>query len=324
MDPNKDVILSEMYRSFEALVETRRYRQACMIFLKSLRFSLLYFLKTIFNRRKKYYDFFKEILYRIKYRFPIIRLSASQEIASSMIVSLTSYPVRFPTLHLVLKSILKQTLRPMKIVLYLDDWVKIEDVPRRIRRLQKFGLEIRLVGKNIKPHTKYFYAMHDFPDTIIVTVDDDQIYPNDMLESLYALHKRYSQCVIARRVMRILRDENGQALSNNMWEAECSTVLYPSMELLAQGVGGVLYPPNIFDETFSFFNENLIREVCLNADDIWLKFMEMKKQIPVLWCPNDLKFHAIHYENRLMNTNVLADDNDKQIKQCEKVFNMKL
>ena len=46
------------------------------------------------------------------------------------------------------------------------------------------------------------------------------------------------------------------------------------MNLVAIGVGGVLYPPHIFDSNIQYFNETDIKEICLNADDIWLKYLE--------------------------------------------------
>lgn len=48
----------------------------------------------------------------------------------------------------------------------------------------------------MRAHGKYHYAMQDFPNSIIVTVDDDMIYPNDTIESLWNAHVKYPNCVI--------------------------------------------------------------------------------------------------------------------------------
>lgn len=324
MGNSKESILSDLYRQFESSVEVRKYKRAFRLFIKSLKYSLFYFVKTIFNRRSRYFNFIKEILYRFRYRLPMIYRQKSQKNVVPVVISLTSYPARFSTLHICLKSLLQQSLRPTKVVLYLDNYVHLREVPRKVRRLQKFGLEIRPVGENLKPHTKYYYAMHDFSCDALITVDDDQIYPKDMLYSLYNSYLKYPHCISARRVMKIVRDENGIAMPSNSWIGECSSILSPSMDLLAQGVGGVLYPPSIFDLSSSCFDKECIRNNCHNADDMWLKFIEVKEGVPVVWCPNKLIFHAIHYENRLMNTNVLEGENDNQIIKCEKVFGFKL
>ena len=127
------------------------------------------------------------------------------------------------------------------------------------------------MDKNLKPHLKYFYAMQKYRDYIVVTVDDDIVYPKDMLESLYNSYKKNPMVVSARRVHRIKKDANGKILPYKKWDYECRTVTSPSLELFATGVGGVLYPPDIL----KISDENLtdIYNV-LTADDIYLKYIE--------------------------------------------------
>jgi len=200
-----------------------------------------------------------------------------------IVVSLTSFPARFGTLHFALKSILNQSMKPDVIFLCLTkDEVKDEsELPLSVLELKKYGLKIYFADDNLKPHNKYFYAMKSHPNSLVITVDDDNIYDKALVADLYHSYIKYPSAVSARRVHKIVKDVNNNMLAYHKWRYEYKKEREPSLDLLATGVGGVLYPPGLLPpETF---DAGKIRELCLNADDIWLKFMELKNNIPVVW-----------------------------------------
>src|SRR5262245_44945290 len=68
--------------------------------------------------------------------------AADQPGDAGLIISLTSHAPRFGTLALTLKSLLLQSLRPARVVL----WIGRRDVallPAEVRELAPFGLDIR-------------------------------------------------------------------------------------------------------------------------------------------------------------------------------------
>ena len=65
-----------------------------------------------------------------------------------IIVSFTSYPGRFNAIALTLKSILYQSCKPDKIMLYLAKDECFEKFPRELLELQKYGLDIVWVDEN--------------------------------------------------------------------------------------------------------------------------------------------------------------------------------
>ena len=75
-----------------------------------------------------------------------------------IIVSLTSYSKRFNSLDLCIKSIMTQTVKPDRIILYVTEEEK-DVVPDKLLDLEKYGLEIRYVYEDYKPHKKYMYAV---------------------------------------------------------------------------------------------------------------------------------------------------------------------
>ncbi|HSQ42910.1 MAG TPA: glycosyltransferase family A protein, partial [Fibrobacteraceae bacterium] len=101
-----------------------------------------------------------------------------------LVVSLTTYPARIGLVHLALESLLRQTLRPDRILLWLaEEQFPQRRLPPQLVRLQQRGLEV-LFRKNLGPHTKYLYALQDFTQEIVVTVDDDCFYPPTLLAEL--------------------------------------------------------------------------------------------------------------------------------------------
>ena len=203
---------------------------------------------------------------------------------TKIIISLTSFPQRFPTLHLCLSSLFKQICKPDEIILYVDDDVKEDDITVEIQKYVEYGLQIKKRKEDIKPHKKYLYAMKEHPNDIIITVDDDMIYDSDLVYSLVKSYKKYPSCVSAKRVHKITFDEKGKIKPYSEWESCCKTELEPQNILLATGVGGVLYPPKcLYKDAFDI--ERIIR-LCRNQDDIWLKLMEYLNGTKVVFAPS--------------------------------------
>jgi hypothetical protein len=244
-----------------------------------------------------------------------------------IVVSLTSFPARFETLHFALKSILNQSMKPDVIFLCLTkDEVKNEsELPQSVLELKKYGLQIYFADANLKPHNKYYYAMKLYPYSLIITVDDDNIYDRDLVAELYSSFQKYPSTVSARRVHKIVKNDNSNAMSYNKWLYEYKKKTTPSHDLLATGVGGALYPPGILPpETF---DAGKIRELCLNADDIWLKFMELKNNIPVTWVKGR-RVHPLNIKRAqkitLQKNNYHGNLNDSYIAGLQDYFKINL
>ena len=217
-----------------------------------------------------------------------------------IIVSLTSYPARYESLHLVVESMLKQKLKANKVILYLYEG-EANNLPESLLKLQSKQFQIEKVKENIRPHKKYYYAFRDYPNDLIITVDDDVIYPDDLVWSLYRKHLRFRNAVICCRCRKASFAENGALLPYNSWplylhEGE------PEMSLLATGIGGVLYSPKLLDKRVLDLDE--LKELALNQDDLWLKAMEALKGTKTVVAAVDWKkARELSYESGLFSTN---------------------
>ena len=239
--------------------------------------------KNILIRRLTREDAVKkaEIIDKI-YDLPIGLLS--QDLFSeSIVISLTSYGSRVAeTLPLVLYTLLTQTIKPGKIVVYLDqiNWSD-EKLPDILHHLQKVGVDIRYC-EDIRSYKKIIPALRDFPNNPIVTVDDDIYYDAHMLEWLLDAYQGLPRKSVVGLWACIVAKENGEYLPYNTW-VDCKYKTNDSEFALYTGYG-TFYPPHIFDDEVS--NSDVFMKLCPTADDIWMWVMEKRLNIPVFLTSN--------------------------------------
>lgn len=199
-----------------------------------------------------------------------------------IIISFTSYPRRIKTVTQVLDSIKSQTILPDKIILYLssEQFVNHNKLPD-FSDYYSYGFELCWCKDDLKSHKKYYYAMQQYPDDIIITIDDDTCYKETMIEELLFYYKKFPSAVIARRGHLITCQADGTIASYNRWYGECGLYIgIPRMDLFATGCAGILYPPHIFDK--EVFNKEVFMREAPYADDMWLKIMEIRNNVPVV------------------------------------------
>lgn len=199
-----------------------------------------------------------------------------------LIVSLTTFPARVKDVWMVVDSMLRQTVRPSMVCLYLseDEFPnKDDELPAILKRYKSLGLQIFWVSGNLKPHKKYFFALQSYPDKCVVTIDDDVYYRPDVLEHLWTLHEKYPTAVCANRAASIL-DQDMVVKPYFQWGLNSNTIAGCSFNYLATGVGGVLYPKGIMRQQ-ALFDIEVLTRCCLRADDLWLKCHEILAGVPV-------------------------------------------
>lgn len=203
--------------------------------------------------------------------------------SENIVVSLSSYPGRFNTLHIMLKSVMYQSVKPDRIIVNLNEKTKDVLLPQSFNRMQKYGIEVIYRHGEIEPHRKYYYTLIECQNDIVITLDDDVIYDRNIIKRLLNSYKINPECISAGRVHQMMADENGSIMPYSKWKYECKNVFLPDHSLLAVGVGAVLYPPNCFPIYYP--DIELIENYCPFADDLLLKFMEIINEKKVVWVP---------------------------------------
>lgn len=232
----------------------------------------------------------------------------------SIIVSLTSFPARTKAVAKVIRQMNQQTLSPDKIVLYLTDSQFSNNIlPIELQKLCDENLcEIRFYEKPIKSYTKLIPALHDFPNDIIITIDDDMDYPSNLIETLYNAHIKTPNTIIGCDVRRIARKQpykKWRKIQNRWWRKIIFKA--PSFKNLAAGVGGVLYPPHILHSDVS--RDDLFIKLAPDADDIWFWAMAVLNGRKIMLAPKSRKIYTLKdsQDITLWSENSQNDRNNK-------------
>lgn len=210
--------------------------------------------------------------------------------ADKPILSFTTIASRIEHIRPMVDSILKQTIRPDRVELYIsdhrsifpagiDEGIKREKIPRFLLELEEQGqLYIEYVD-NIGPANKLIPALRKYKETdnIIITVDDDFIYPANTIEKLLNGY-RQEKCAVTSHGRKPLFS-NGKLHSNhNLWPV----VYVPNKHLynFGYGCGGGLYKSSFFCE--KVFDTDKLLELTPLDDDVWFYFTRITTQTPIL------------------------------------------
>jgi len=235
----------------------------------------------------------------------------SHQLGSELIVTLTSYSPRFESLHFVIKSLLLQSVKPDRVVL----WIAREEqslLPDSLLKLESQGLEIRYT-EDIRSFKKIIPAIEAFPDAAFIIFDDDLYYPRNTIERLLSTADHYPSCVVAGRVHQVVCDDQGAVLPYKRWKWD--SVLVESDDHFFTGCGGVFFPSNCFPS--EVLNKQKFLTLTPFADDIWLNWMLKINRVPVIGLSNRFVFWDVPQKNKvsLHSQNVSQSGNDKQIEQ---------
>lgn len=216
--------------------------------------------------------------------------SIGVESTSDVVVSLTSFPPRINTVWVTIASVMKQYYKPKRIILWLaEEQFPDRKVPHSLKRLVKRGLEIKYCD-DLKPHKKYFYTLQECQNEIVITVDDDILYPEDFIETLVHKSTENPGCVVCHWSHKILSDNMGNFGLYNDWPN--TPISKPSFRLLPVGCNGVLYPPSCLSS--EIFDKEKMCRLAPFTDDLWLKCMGVLNGTKAVNCD---KIPIIYFEN---------------------------
>lgn len=256
-----------------------------------------------------------------------IGITEKQTLDEPIIISLTTYSKRVYDVYLVIESLFQQTIQVNKIILWLDQEEFNNDIlPIQLKRLKERGLEIQYCP-NYKSYKKIIPTLQYYPNTTIITVDDDIIYPVDFIENLLREYKNDKQCIYYYRG-RIM--QKGKKLFKPYFSWPFVNSNEKLFWVLPTGIGGVLYPKGCFDKRVT--NSELFSKLCPKADDVWLRVMTMlngykckKINIPGKFEESfisiernqDIALTHINYYNSLNDTQIQAVFNEFKILNSE-------
>lgn len=226
---------------------------------------------TLKQVRDKIFTPFADIYYRLKWRMAILN-NKYQGISKvkhpeELIVSLTTYPARINYVHRTIQTLLMQTEKPDRVILWLAaEQFKDFKLPKDLLALQKYGLQI-LWCADYKSYKKLVPTLKAYPDAVIITADDDLYYSCHMVERLYKAYCIDNNFIQCHRVTKF-----------GMIRGEYVTIpggydVYPHASFLHKltGGSGSLYPPHSLYK--DVIDDEMFMRIAPTNDDIWFWIM---------------------------------------------------
>jgi len=248
-------------------------------------------------------------------------LETDPTVFKGTLISLTSIPSRFHSLHLVIASLLNQDVTPCPIHLWLDaeSYLKL---PKRIRELEGLGLTIHQCA-DLRAYKKLIFALEQFPEHNIITVDDDLLYPRYWLRHLLEGAREHPKSVSAYICKKLSLKTSCELNAYKESSRAEITQTSPSHSLMAIGFAGVLYPADVLHSDVT--KRKLFQELCPYADDVWFKAMALlngskHRQIPFEF--GDEIYLPFTQKISLKKVNVRSGANETQLKAVFDHYNL--
>ncbi|KGM46753.1 glycosyltransferase [Pseudooceanicola atlanticus] len=242
-------------------------------------------------------------------------------------ISMTSMSSRMHTICQTLRSLLNQSYDDLKIHLYLSREPYLLDkgvpeLPTDLVELQQSAegrLEVDYCP-NWGPYRKLLpYLRNQWGQSrLVVTVDDDTIYPETWLQGLVNAYDTY-RCVIGYRGHRInVRD--GQIMPYRSW-MRTKIEENPSLYILPTGKDGILY-------NTAFFPINVLNvadavRIAPTVDDLWFRWHLIHNRVPVHVINVDYRqgtFEETDYDSSLYLNFNKTGGNDVAVGELQRYF----
>ena len=238
-----------------------------------------------------------------------------------IIVSLTSFPAAIDYAITAVKSIINGSVLPDKLILYLTyNQFDNKEIPQELKELARRNpiFEIRDYPEDIRSYRKLIPALIDFPEDIIVTIDDDVNYHRDMLKQLLQFHKQYPEDIIAHRAKKICPELPYKKWKKYRWYHFLTKKIHKNPLIMQTGVAGVLYPPRSLKA--EMLDPNLFTQIAPTTDDIWFwgaAIANGRKIIPVpfgknkpkgLKKPKEISLKTVNFKTGIDNNSKALND----------------
>lgn len=242
-----------------------------------------------------------------------------------IIVSFTTFPKRIDSIWKVIECMLRQTVRPDKVMLYLsrEQFPKeLDDLPQSLRKYKDNGLvDVVFVDDDLRSHKKYYYSFQQFPEDLIILIDDDLFYVKTLISELLEEHAKFPESIICHRAHTVTRDQYGALNPYAKWRSQKSR-RGPTHAIFHTSGGGTLYRPFLFSE--QLYNRKLIKDLCFYADDVWLNVLAFVSGITIVKSNYYTNYLPVYIKDdiKLSVVNVQQSLNDNQLEKVLTHFNV--
>lgn len=197
---------------------------------------------------------------------------------ADVVVSMTTLPERVNRIKPTLLSLIDQTIKPKKILVWIPkSFKRTDESVSSVQELANLPLvEVRFIEQDLGPITKLIPSLKehwDTPEQRIVCADDDIIYSKVLIED-YEQHSRQHDCalcVIGYQVPQSLKDKDRfshKVYGNRIREVKKVDAV--------TGYGSFMIKPKYFDDQFleeerpeqAFFTDDLVISANLSKEQV--------------------------------------------------------
>jgi len=224
-----------------------------------------------------------------------------------IVVTLSTLPGRIDKIFPALNSLLDQTLMPERIILAIPEYSRREQKAYMIpdALLNHPVVSILPSDRDWGPATKLIPTLRhysDAPDTLILAVDDDNIYPRTYLETFARFSLSHPDAALSLRGWHVPPSRYW----NDVREFKGTSISSPVETDVIQGCGGILVRPGFFDE--EFFDYTPAPQEAFFVDDVWISGHLARRGIRRLVLPYRGAF--VYFPTRATFSGVALDRNE--------------
>lgn len=193
--------------------------------------------------------------------------------AERLVVAMSTVPERVAWVQSALRSLIDQTCPADRILLAWPTHARRSGRPYpETPSLPSMVELIPCVDEG--PATKLLAALRAEPDAAIVIVDDDVIYPKDLLQTFLESHRAAPGTALGLRGWRVAPGADPRRL----YHTYCSAISEPTKVDILLGTWGYLLPPGVLDRSVYEFDgwPPEVRWV----DDVWISGHLARRGIP--------------------------------------------
>ncbi len=213
------------------------------------------------------WDRMREVRLSLSLSLPDRQRHSESTAPEGFVVGMTSFPARIRSCWKAVETLLRQDIRGIPVVLVLStEEFPDHRIPWRLRRQTRCGLTILWTERNGKSFDKLLPLRKAYPESSIITVDDDKYYPPDLLRRLIESHRENPGHIVGARGWRVTRRDDPL---NRKFGANWKRALPgdAGRGLHLPGGNGCLYPPGSLDPIVD--DIDLALRLCPGTDDIW-------------------------------------------------------
>ncbi len=303
-----------------------------LIIILALQFLIMYYLiRTARNLGSKTTRYHKELMENIN----MMRVSSNSNLVNptsipnspdfkslnwEYVISLTSHPLRFPTLSIALEQCLNQILIPKQVYLNIAE-SDISKLPDEVKKLESGGILKIITCEDLGPGKKLIPTLRYEESLPIIVLDDDLYFEADLTLKLMIQHHLSPKQIIASRVHKIVYGNDGKISPYSTWIKNYSLSNGPSEDLFPTSGAGTLYKKEFFHS--DVLDLDSYKKFSFHTDDLWWyvqskRIGTVSKRLPGY---SKLEFIKGTQETGLWNTGN-QDRNDSNLSSLLKKYSL--